>query len=207
MNQKISNMVHFIEAETDRTIAQLRKVAEQTATVSYDQILNADTSKVVTKVQEMRLAEEHKRQVEISRLVSKARLSVQDAQHKKYKDLKVACIKNLEEFTRNTTEYTKVMKAILSEAVGCCNLTRATIQLLQRDAGLLTTISNQVSCKIDLDKHTLPDTAIGGFILQSDDGRVRIDCTLSERLEQGLKCMEPTIFKTLFPTAVGLWED
>lgn len=49
MNQKISNMVHFIDAETDRTIAQLRKVAEQTATVSYDQILNTDTSKVVAK--------------------------------------------------------------------------------------------------------------------------------------------------------------
>ncbi|EFO64903.1 Hypothetical protein GLP15_4254 [Giardia lamblia P15] len=206
MNQKISNMVHFIDAETDRTIAQLRKVAEQTATVSYDQILNTDTSKVVTKVQEMRLTEEHKRQVEISRLVSKARLSVQDAQYKKYKDLRATCVKKLEEFTRNTAEYTKIMRTILSEAVECCNLTHASIQLLPRDAGVLTAISDQIPCKIVFDKQVLPDTAIGGFILRSEDGRVCIDCTLSERLEQGLKCMEPTIFKTLFPTTVSLWE-
>ena len=207
MNQKISNMVHFIDAETDRTIAQLRKVAEQTATVSYDQILNTDTSKVMTKVQEMRLAEEHKRQVEISRLVSKARLSVQEAQHKKYKDLKAVCAESLNEFTRNTAEYTKVMKTILNEAVECCGLTHASIQLLSRDAGMFAAISGHPSCKIELDKQVLPETAIGGFILQSDDGRVRIDCTLSERLEQGLKCMEPMVFKTLFPTAVSLWED
>lgn len=206
-------MLHFINAETDRKIAEIREKGEESAKVLHGQIIHTDMLRVRKVVEEKQALANQDKQVAISRLVSDARMKYQDAQHGMFLQLRDLCQSRLATFL-TAPNYEAFIQAALSEAILAVGLNQVLIQFTAKDAPRLssrfdgrTVQAGDISCSVRVDSKPIPPSAIGGFILKSTDGKVTVDCTLAERLEQALKALEPQILTKMFPAKTQLWDN
>eukprot|EP01134_Creolimax_fragrantissima_P001464 CFRG1464T1 len=213
VNKQIQHMVSFIEQEAAEKANEILVKAEEEFNIEKGRIVQQEKLKVMAQYERKEKQVDTQRKIVYSNQLNKSRLQVLQARENHVTNLLEKSKAELHETAKDKSKYIPMMKGLLIEA--CYALTEPTVKLICRssDKDLVEEFLSDVESKykkatnlpikFSFSEETLPKEGSGGLIVTNENGRIRIDQTLEERLATIAEKTAPAIRTMLYGLSEG----
>jgi V-type H+-transporting ATPase subunit E len=208
VQQQVQQMVAFIRQEADEKVNELRTKAEEEFHLRKLSIFEEQREKIRAEYERKQKQLHASRRIALASELNAARLRVLKAREKVMRELYEQALEQLVAYgSESGTAYEHLLERLIEQGLGLMQTERRIRLILRpRDRALVQSMlprlqdrhsqaletgtfrnadsssATKPSVSLAEDEH-LDDTAAGGVLLTSADGRVRCDNTLERRLE------------------------
>ncbi|NHK32158.1 MAG: hypothetical protein FK730_12445 [Asgard group archaeon] len=200
INQMVEDIINNAKLEADKFIADSKNQSKEILRKAKE-VAEKEKENII-EIQSKQIKELEKQQIASLNLTARREI-LQKKENEISKTFEIAKAK-LKEFPKKAA-YTKVLEELIIEAGKALGGGNLVVKIRKEDKTQikdLATIAKAITkacgnkCSLKLGKESI--TALGGVVLQTEDGTITINNTFDARLEQKYRTIRTTVANKLF---------
>lgn len=193
VNDELNKMQAFIKKEAEEKAKEIQLKADQEYEIEKTGIVRNETSNIDSNFEDKLKKASLKQQITKSTIANKMRLKVLSAREENLDKIFDNAKEELQKLAKKEKQYKPVLQALIVEAALRLLEDKVIVQVLERDQKLAKSliddvtkdykeIANKDVTIVISDKFLNKDTA-GGVVITNENGKIKVDNTLEERLK------------------------
>lgn len=209
VRKQIEHMMAFIEQEAKEKVEEIDAKAEEEFNIEKGRLVQQERLKIMNFYEKKEKQVELQKKIQRSNQLNQSRLKTLKAQDDHIKVLLDDAVKQLGKVTQDRTQYSQVVKGLITQGLFQLLEPSVSIRCRQQDLDILKGVKDAAveeykkatkkSVELIIDEQTfLGSDCAGGVELLAKQGRIKVVNTLESRLEMMSNQMMPEIRGTLF---------
>lgn len=193
VNDELTKMQAFIKKEAEEKAKEIQLKADQEYEIEKTGIVRNETSNIDSNFEDKLKKASLKQQITKSTIANKMRLKVLSAREENLDKIFDNAKEELQKLAKKEKQYKPVLQSLIVEAALRLLEDKVIVQVVERDQKLAKSliddvtkdykeIANKDVTIVISDKFLNKDTA-GGVVITNENGKIRVDNTLEERLK------------------------
>ena len=193
VNDELNKMRAFIKKEAEEKAKEIQLKADQEYEIEKTGIVRNETSNIDSNFEDKLKKASLKQQITKSTIANKMRLKVLSAREENLDKIFDNAKEELQKLAKKEKQYKPVLQSLIVEAALRLLEDKVIVQVVERDQKLAKSliddvtkdykeIANKDVTIVISDKFLNKDTA-GGVVITNENGKIRVDNTLEERLK------------------------
>lgn len=193
VNDELNKMQAFIKKEAEEKAKEIQLKADQEYEIEKTGIVRNETSNIDSNFEDKLKKASLKQQITKSTIANKMRLKVLSAREENLDKIFDNAKEELQKLAKKEKQYKPVLQSLIVEAALRLLEDKVIVQVVERDQKLAKSLIDDVSKDykeiankdvtiVISDKFLNKDTA-GGVVITNENGKIRVDNTLEERLK------------------------
>lgn len=193
VNDELNKMQAFIKKEAEEKAKEIQLKADQEYEIEKTGIVRNETSNIDSNFEDKLKKASLKQQITKSTIANKMRLKVLSAREENLDKIFDNAKEELQKLAKKEKQYKPVLQSLIVEAALRLLEDKVIVQVVERDQKLAKSliddvtkdykeIANKDVTIVISDKFLNKDTA-GGVLITNENGKIRVDNTLEERLK------------------------
>ncbi|CCE94247.1 H(+)-transporting V1 sector ATPase subunit E TDEL_0H03880 [Torulaspora delbrueckii] len=193
VNDELNKMQAFIKKEAEEKAKEIQLKADQEYEIEKTGIVRNETSNIDSNFEDKLKKASLKQQITKSTIANKMRLKVLSAREENLDKIFDNAKEELQKLAKKEKQYKPVLQSLIVEAALRLLEDKVIVQVVERDQKLAKSliddvtkdykeIANKDVTIVISDKFLNKDTA-GGVVITNENGKIRVDNTLEERLK------------------------